>query len=126
MKALVAYIVIAIFFLPFVAHANVLPDCPINEDTRWDNCTGTFTYMSGDKYVGEFRDDKMHGPGTFTWANGNRHLCIYINGIQQGPGTFIRADGAQYTGEHRDGKPHSGRLHDMTKQINEKKGGIKQ
>jgi hypothetical protein len=84
MKALMLYMAI---FLSFAAHANKLPDCPVDQSVLWDNCTGTFTYMSGDKYVGEFRDDKMDGPGTFTWANGNRHTCIYKNGMQQGNGT---------------------------------------
>ena len=114
MKALIPYMAI---FLSFAAHANKLTDCPVDQSVLWDNCTGTFTYMSGDKYVGEFRDDKMDGPGTFTWANGNRHICIYKNGMQQGNGTYIWADGTRYTGEHRDVKPHWGRLYDMIKQI---------
>ena len=32
---------------------------------------GTYTYAkSGNKYVSEYRNNKMHGQGTFTYANG--------------------------------------------------------
>ena len=27
----------------------------------------------GSKYVGDFKDDKMHGKGTFTWATGGSY-----------------------------------------------------
>ena len=32
------------------------------------NGTGTYTWASGDKYVGEWKDGKRHGQGNFTWA----------------------------------------------------------
>ena len=41
-----------------------LPLCP---DTGYRaNCVGSHTYANGDKYVGEFRDDKRYGQGAYT------------------------------------------------------------
>ena len=40
---------------------------------------GTQTYASGHKYVGEHKDDKRHGQGTFTWADGRVMRGIWKN-----------------------------------------------
>jgi hypothetical protein len=42
---------------------------------------GTFTYASsGDKYVGEYKDDKRHGQGTYTFANGSYDEVLFEYG----------------------------------------------
>ena len=41
------------------------------------NGQGTFTFVNGDKYVGEVKDDKMHGQGTYTKANGKVYKGIF-------------------------------------------------
>ena len=33
----------------------------------------------GEKYVGEWRDDKSHGQGTHTFANGTEERGYYMN-----------------------------------------------
>ena len=43
---------------------------------------GTITSPDGDKYVGEWKDNKRHGQGTYTYP-----------------------DGSKYVGEFKDGKP---------------------
>ena len=41
---------------------------------------GTYTYAkSGNKYVSEYRNNKMHGQGTFTSANGKVVRGIFEN-----------------------------------------------
>jgi hypothetical protein len=45
-----------------------LPACPEDQDERYHNCYGTYTWVDGDKYVGEFRNDALHGYGTYTFA----------------------------------------------------------
>ena len=40
----------------------------------WNNCVGTFTYPTGDKYIGEVRDGKPDGQGTVTYANGDKYV----------------------------------------------------
>ena len=51
-----------------------LPPCPENPNQRFHNCFGTYTYPSGNKYVGELRDDKSHGQGTYTYCKAP-YLC---------------------------------------------------
>jgi len=33
---------------------------------------GTFTYANGNKYVGEWKDNKINGQGTYTFADGSQ------------------------------------------------------
>ena len=41
---------------------------------------GTFTWASGAKYVGEYKDGKRHGQGTQTFANGTiKHSGEWVN-----------------------------------------------
>ena len=35
-----------------------------------ENGYGTYTYASGDKFVGEWKDGKKHGQGTHTFPDG--------------------------------------------------------
>ena len=44
------------------------------------NGQGTFTWESGDKYVGEWKDGLQHGQGTFIFANGTVDKGIWENG----------------------------------------------
>jgi hypothetical protein len=34
---------------------------------------GTYVYQDGDKYIGEWKDDKKHGHGIFTLESGEVH-----------------------------------------------------
>jgi hypothetical protein len=47
--------------------ASALPPCPSDQNRYYDNCFGTYTYATGHKYVGEFRNDKRNGQGTYTF-----------------------------------------------------------
>ncbi len=49
----------------------------------------------GDKYVGEFYDDKFHGQGTYTYTNGNKYIGEFMNGSYHGQGTYTYANGGQ-------------------------------
>ena len=45
-----------------------------------------FTLANGDKYIGQFKDNKMHGEGTFTFADGTiPHQGEWANGRPVGP-----------------------------------------
>jgi len=64
-----------------------LPPCP--SSGYFHNCYGTYTWKSGDKYEGEWKDNKKNGKGTFTVGTlGNQ-------------GTNA---GDKFTGEFKDGK----------------------
>ena len=71
-----------IFFILFAgnAMASSLPNCPSDVSARYHNCFGTTTIADGDKYVGEWKDDKRHGQGTYTFADGTIERGYYMNG----------------------------------------------
>jgi hypothetical protein len=50
---------------------------------------GTYIFANGDKYVGEFNNDKMNGHGTYTifdgqglYDNGGTYVGSYKNGVR--------------------------------------------
>ena len=66
------------------------------------NCTdgqGTMTYADGDKYVGEWLNDKRTGQGTYTFASGNKYVGEFLNDKRHGYGLEIKTDGTEYLGE---------------------------
>jgi hypothetical protein len=40
---------------------------------------GTYTYLDGDKYSGEFKNGKHHGSGKITYANGKIFRGMWEN-----------------------------------------------
>lgn len=65
---------------------------------------GVHTYANGNRYDGEWQDDKPNGHGVYTWANGDRYDGEWRNGKQNGHGVFIWANGDRYDGEWQDDK----------------------
>jgi hypothetical protein len=59
---------------------------------------GTCTWPNGDKYVGEFLNDTMHGIGTMYYADSNRYEGHWKNGVQNGKGSFFWKSGDKYEG----------------------------
>jgi hypothetical protein len=83
-----------------------LPPCT---SEPFNNCYGNFTYPNGDKYVGEWKDDKKNGQGTYTWGdgsqwNGDKYVGQYIDGKGTGQGTYTFANGDKYLGQFFAGK----------------------
>jgi hypothetical protein len=82
--------------------ASDLTPCP--SSGYFHNCFGTWTWANGDKYVGEWKDDKQHGPGTFTFAKGDKYVGEYKDGKRNGQFTVTYASGDKYVGEFKDDK----------------------
>ena len=57
------------------------------------------TYPDGDKYDGEWKDDKKHGQGTYTFADGAKYVGEWKDDKYHGKGTFSFADGRKDVGE---------------------------
>ena len=77
-----------------------LPDCP--STYLFNNCYGSFTWVSGNKYVGEWKDNKPNGQGTLTFSNGNKYVGEFKDNKANGQGTKTWADGDKYIGEWKD------------------------
>ena len=98
------FIILSTFFFSISVHA--LPNCPSDTSVRWDNCFGTYTFANGDKYVGEWKDDKKYGQGTYTFANGDKYVGEWKDDKRHGQGTSTYANGDKYVGEFKDDKKH--------------------
>ena len=68
------------------------------------NGQGTFTWHSGNKYVGEFKNGYRDGQGTFTFITGETYVGEFKNGYRDGQGTFTWNSGEKYVGEFKNGK----------------------
>jgi len=105
-------IVLGFLWIPTVSFS--LPNCPSDQTKRYHNCFGTFTWPSGAKYVGEWRDHKQHGQGTTTWSAphpsaGEKYTGEYKNGEKNGQGTTTwsaphPSAGEKHTGEYKNDK----------------------
>ena len=80
-----------------------LPPCPEDPNQRFHNCFGTFTSANGDNYVGEWKDDKLHGQGTYTYADGDKYAGEYRDDKRNGHGTYDSLADNQYKGDKYDG-----------------------
>jgi hypothetical protein len=84
-----------------------LPACPDNYSKHtWSDCFGTYTYSSGEKYIGEWKNGKQHGQGTYTYSSGDKYVGEWKNAKRHGQGTYTYAVGEKYVGEYRDDKKH--------------------
>ena len=117
--------------------ASDLPDCPSNPSVTWEKCFGTHTWDSGNKYTGEWRDNKRNGQGTFTWGPnsewaGDKYVGEFKDDKRNGQGTYTfgpKSDwaGDKYVGEYKNGE-RSGQgtytFADGSKDVGEFKDGL--
>ena len=96
---------IAILLLSLTSSLYALPSCPSDKNQIYDNCFGTETFDNGN-YVGEWKDNKMHGQGTYTYTNGDKFVGKYKDDKRHGRGIFTTANGYKYVGEFKDNKRH--------------------
>ena len=82
-----------------------------------DHGQGTFTFSSGQKYVGGHREVKFHGQGTGTYPNGSNYVGEFKDGIFNGQGTFSWSNGEKYVGEYKDGETWNGTKRDKNGNI---------
>jgi len=70
------------------------------------NGQGTYSYVDGAKYVGQFKDDKRHGQGTIYYKNGDKYVGQFKDDDANGQGTYSFLSGAQYVGKFQGGERH--------------------
>ena len=76
----VLYFIILLLFSStlLTSQSWALPDCP--SSPPFHNCFGTFTWASGSKYIGEWKDNKRNGQGTFTFPSGDVKEGVWKDG----------------------------------------------
>ena len=85
----------------FVGNTFSLPDC--EDINTLDNCFGSITFKTGEKYIGDFKNDMRHGIGKITFPNGTSYVGEWKEDLQEGTGIMDYASGASYEGEWRGG-----------------------
>ena len=101
-------ILIAVLSTQFSATVSA---CPTNVNEVWTDCVSAYTFADGERYVGEWKDNKMHGQGTITygkdsqWA-GEKYVGEFKDGNKHGQGTTTFDSGDKYVGEHKNNERH--------------------
>lgn len=95
MRSVLRSIFLIIFVLGMMVRSvfsqSTLPACQSTDVSRWTNCFGSYTFASGDKYIGEWQDGKRSGRGTHTFANGDKYVGEYKNDHRDGLGAYTNA-----------------------------------
>jgi antitoxin component YwqK of YwqJK toxin-antitoxin module len=102
----IAFVAFGLLGTPSTAFAQALPPCPEDQNLRYHNCFGTYTFANGRKYVGEWKNGLYDGQGTYTSANGDKYVGEYKDGRFHGQGTYTFASGSKYVGEFKDNLSH--------------------
>ena len=76
--------------------ASKLPVCP--KDT-FHACFGSYYWLDGKKYTGEFKNSKQHGQGIQTFADGRQYIGEFSAGKYNGQGIYTNVNGDIYVGE---------------------------
>jgi hypothetical protein len=71
---------------------------------RQKNGQGTLTWPSGQKYVGEFKDDIQNGQGAYSFPSGAKYVGEIKDGFYEGQGTYTSPEGWTQSGLWRRGK----------------------
>ena len=84
---------------------SFLPACKgkRSRENIWRNCFG-ITEAYGNRYVGEWKNNKGNGFGSFSWADGRKYVGEFKEGEEHGRGTYAYSDGSKYVGEWKYGK----------------------
>ncbi len=80
-----------------------LSPCPSDQNATYDMCFGTYDWTSGDnkgdKYIGEWKKDIMHGQGMYIFANGDRYQGAWKDGKKHGPGIYLYLADNEFKGD---------------------------
>ena len=88
-------------FLLIIICLNNFSQC-VSGDCQ--NGFGTYTWLDGDKYVGDWIDGKFHGKGTYTMSDGDKYVGDWIDDKKTGQGTYTWSNGDEYVGDWIDSK----------------------
>ena len=76
------------------------------------NGMGSLITLGGSKYVGEFKNGKRTGKGVYTFFSDRyKYIGEFVNGKFHGNGTMLFSNGNKYTGEWRRNKIWNGKYY---------------
>lgn len=75
---------------------------------------GAATFANGDRYEGQFLNDRAHGQGVQWYASGDRYEGLFSAGVQSGAGTYHYASGDRYVGSFAGGLRDGAGVHHFT------------
>ncbi len=85
-----------------------LPACQGRDTWLWSLCSGTATWPSGQRYVGEWKNGQANGHGTLIYGEGpfkgHTYIGQFLNNDQSGQGTYTIPNGERYVGEFKNGR----------------------
>ena len=67
---------------------------------------GTYIYLSGDKYEGQFFRGLKHGRGVYIYSSGDKYEGKFFKGLKQGKGVYIYGNNQKYIGNFNHDKMH--------------------
>lgn len=70
------------------------------------NGYGNYTFPGGARYMGDFKDGKMHGEGILYYADGSKYIGNWQEQEREGKGRMTFANGDIYFGIFKAGKFH--------------------
>jgi hypothetical protein len=86
--------ILIIFSLFIFGISYAQGNSPACSGDYWNNCYGAYDYPSGNKYVGQWKDNKRNGQGTYTWSDGDKHVGGWKDDVMDGFGTVYKANGS--------------------------------
>ena len=87
-------------FFAIISHSWALPKCS-DSSSKWTNCYGELAFKNGERYEGEFQNNKFNGQGKYTFSNGAKYDGEWKNGEYDTFGLHEYPDGAFYIGEYK-------------------------
>ena len=87
------------------AYEGQVEECLIsNKQITCFKGIGIYTFQTGYRYEGEFKDNKPNGQGVFTSPDGQRYQGGFRDGKLNGIGVMNYPDGRHYEGEFKNNK----------------------
>jgi LysM repeat protein len=97
------HLILSLLFIISIFSASAFPQCT---EGNCENGQGTYKYSNGDKYKGEWKNNRCDGQGTLTYLDGSNYVGQWKNHQRHGQGTYIYSDGSKYIGQFKDNQRH--------------------
>ena len=68
------------------------------------NKKGIIHLNNGDRYEGDYKNDKREGKGIYCWKDGSKYEGDWKNSLKEGKGIYIWKDGDKYEGDYKNDK----------------------